>query len=80
MSQAIGRLRGGLEGDRCTSTRCWSSQTSSSPGSNLTNLPNFEERDPPLGDEAPDMPARDPQSFGDAVDVQQWVPSVCPRN
>ena len=43
-------------------------------------LANLEEWDPPLGHQTSDMPARDSQSLGDAVDVQQWVSSVCPEN
>ena len=43
-------------------------------------LANLEERDPSFGHEAPDMPVRHAQSLGDAVDVQQCVSSVCPRN
>jgi len=42
-------------------------------------LANFEEWNPPLGHEAPDMPVRHSQSR-DAVDVQQWVSRVRPGN
>lgn len=43
-------------------------------------LANFEERDPPFGHEASDMPARDPESLSNAVDIQKWVANVCPQN
>ena len=41
---------------------------------------NLEEWDPPLGHETPDMPARDPERLGNAVDIQKWVANVCPWN
>jgi hypothetical protein len=43
-------------------------------------LANFEEWDPPLGHEPSDMAVRHSQGLGDAVDVQQWVSRVRPRN
>jgi hypothetical protein len=43
-------------------------------------LANLEERDPPFGHEASHMPVRHSQSMGDAIDIQQWISSVCPRN
>jgi hypothetical protein len=43
-------------------------------------LANFEEWDPPFGHEASDMPARHPESLGNAVDVQKRVANVCPGN
>ena len=58
-----------LEGDRLTSTRCCSSQRSSSPGSNLTNLPTLKNGILRSATNAGHA-LRHPESPSNAVDVQ----------